>query len=239
MADSAHEYKPILLIDKPKGITSNAALTKIKKIISAQTKCRTRDLPKIGHGGTLDPLATGLLVVGITRIGTRQLHDSINHDKVYECEIDLLKSSVTGDMEAFEQHELGNRSEPTIAEIQELIDTNFTGDITQIPPIYSALKIDGAKACDLARASKEVKMKPRIITLHDVQILEYSFPALKLRVSCSKGTYIRTLGMDIGKELGLYGTLSNLRRIKSGDYAIENAYDLDSLKYNDLLCCDE
>lgn len=226
-------YKQIVLIDKPRGISSNDALGMIKKIIRGETRCRTRDLPKIGHGGTLDPLATGLLVVGITRSGTRQLQTAIEHDKTYECVIDLLKSSKTGDLEDYTQERFSGSS-PDDNHVKSVL-SSFVGTITQTPPIYSALKINGTKACDLARAGEEIVMKSRIITIYSIELIRYEFPILEIRVSCSKGTYIRTLGMDIGNELGLYGTLLRLHRIRSGDYEIADAYALDELTYNDLL----
>lgn len=228
-------YKPIVLIDKPRGISSNKALTKIKGVIRSHLQCGNKDLPKIGHGGTLDPEATGLLVVGLTREGTRKLNDHINEDKVYECEIDLLKESETGDLEKFKQMEIGDIIVPNLDLVQSVITSKFVGKIKQTPPAYSALKIQGKKACDLARNGQEVVLSSREITIYAIDILDFKFPILKLRVHCSKGTYIRTLGQDIGKALELYGTLISLRRLKSGSHEILDAINLNDLKFSDLL----
>jgi tRNA pseudouridine55 synthase len=232
-------YKTIVLIDKPRGITSNATLGQIKKVIRSHLQCGSKELPKIGHGGTLDPEATGLLIIGITRDGTRELGTQIEADKIYECEVDLLKSSVTGDLELFEQMNLPDGIDiPTLAEIEELIATNFTGTVEQTPPIYSALKVGGKKACDLARAGKDVELKARNITLYSIKVIDYTFPVLTLRIHCSKGTYIRTVGQDIGKALGLYGTLCSLRRLQSGLFDIADAIKLDTLTFDDLIISD-
>lgn len=228
-------YKFIILVDKPRGITSNKVLSRIKILIRNHLKCENKDLPKIGHGGTLDPEATGLLIVGLTRNGTKKLNDHINEDKIYECEIDLLKDSKTGDLESFVQMEIQDLKPPDLVTIQDVLISKFIGEIEQIPPAYSALKINGKKAYELARAGKEVHLSPRKITMHSINILEYHFPVLKLRVHCSKGTYIRSLGQDIGKELNLYGTLISLRRFKSGIYSIEDAIKLDKLIFDDLI----
>lgn len=240
MADNLN-YKTIVIIDKPRGISSNGAIGKIKNVIRSHLNCGKRDLPKIGHGGTLDPEATGVLVIGLTRAGTRTLGTHIGADKMYECEVDLLKTSVTGDMEQFEQMELSEsqdslrRSIPTLEEIEDLIRSDFTGEIEQTPPIYSALKVGGKKACDLARAGKDVELKPRKVTLYEVEVISYEFPVLSLRIHCSKGTYIRTVGQDIGKSLGLYGTLLSLRRIRSGSHDIADAIALNDLTFDDLV----
>ena len=238
MADYDFEYKNILLIDKPRGISSNYAINRIKHVIKNKLQITNKYLPKIGHGGTLDPEATGLLIIGITRVGTKKLSEQIGADKIYECDIDLLKQSETGDMEIFEQFSLDDfdRDIPSIDEIKNLIDDKFIGEVEQTPPIYSALKVNGKKACDLARQGIDVKLKSRKITIYDIQILNYDFPVLSLKLHCSKGTYIRTIGMDIGAELNLCGTLLNLRRIKSGDYSINDSIELDKLTFDDLLC---
>ena len=229
-------YKTIVIVDKPRGISSNGAIGKIKSVIRSHLMCGKRGLPKIGHGGTLDPEATGVLVIGLTRAGTRTLGTHIGADKMYECEVDLLKTSVTGDMEQFEQMELSeSQSIPTLEEIENLIRSDFVGEIEQTPPIYSALKVGGKKACDLARAGKEVELKPRKVTLYEVEVISYEFPVLSLRIHCSKGTYIRTVGQDIGKSLGLYGTLLSLRRIRSGSHDIADAIALNDLTFDDLV----
>jgi tRNA pseudouridine55 synthase len=157
-------------------------------VIRDHLNCGNKELPKIGHGGTLDPEATGLLIVGITRAGTKGLTNHIKADKIYECEVDLLKDSKTGDLESFEQKEMpDNTFSPPLAIVEEIIASQFIGEIEQTPPIYSALKICGQKACDLARAGKDVKIEPRRITIYSVEVVAYEFPVLTLRVHCSKG----------------------------------------------------
>ena len=228
------KFKEIILIDKPKGISSYKAISNIKWIFKKNGYKKI----KIGHAGTLDPLATGLLVIGITRAGTKRLGTLINQDKTYICDIDLLKDSESGDMENYKQmletKDVEMKEIPSLELIQELIETKFTGEIEQTPPQHSALKINGKKACDLARKGIKVEMKSRKITIHEIEVLEYEFPVLKLQVKCSKGTYIRTLGKDIGKELGFYGTLLDLRRIQSGGFSIDNALTLEDLNFNFL-----
>jgi tRNA pseudouridine55 synthase len=124
---------------------------------------------------------------------------------------------------------------PSLEQIENIIKEKFIGLIEQVPPVLSAIKINGKKACDLVRKNIDVKMIPRNITIYDIVILDYNFPILKLHVKCSKGTYIRTLGQDLGKALGLWGTLISLRRVKSGDYSIDSAIKLESIKIDDIV----
>lgn len=221
--------KTILLIDKPIGMTSMKVITILKKKLG---------ISKIGHAGTLDPLASGLLVVGLNREGTRMLTNLILETKEYICEIDLLKKSASGDLEFFEQMTLEQSESKIIPPqdvIEKLLKDKFSGEISQTPSIYSAIKINGKKAYELARNSITPEMVPRNVTIYENEIMDYTFPVLKLRVKCSKGTYIRSLGQDIGKELGLYGTLISLRRIASGNYSINDALQLESITPNDII----
>lgn len=232
-SESVQGFEPltIITVNKPYGHTSMDVVRDLRRVLKP-VKIR-----KVGYAGTLDPCATGVLIVGISRGGTKQMAGFTDQDKEYVTEIDLLKDTESGDMEKFsddDQKALGDTEPPTLDEIKGLIETKFVGKITQTPPGLSAIKINGKKACDLVRSGQEVKMKSRDVTIHGIDILEYKFPVLKLRVKCSKGTYIRTLGQDIGKELGLWGTLVSLTRTVCGDHRIEDALELSKITLDDL-----
>ena len=227
--------KSIVVIDKPHGITSMTVVRKLRRLL------KPLNITKVGYAGTLDPYATGVLVVGVGREGTRQLGDLTNKNKEYVCEIDLLKDSPSGDMENFKgeyQRDVKDLPKdfqpPTIDQIKQLILDKFIGEIRQTPPKLSAIKMNGKKACDMVRSGEDFEMKERSVTLFETEVLEYAFPVLKLRVKCSKGTYIRTIGQDIGKNLGLWGTLLSLRRTVSGDHGLEEALTLDTMTLADL-----
>ncbi|VBB18495.1 tRNA pseudouridine(55) synthase TruB [Yasminevirus sp. GU-2018] len=229
--------KSIIVIDKPHGITSMTVVRKLRRLL------KPLNVTKVGYAGTLDPYATGVLVVGVGRDGTRQLGDLTDKNKEYVCEIDLLKDSFSGDMEDFKEEYQRDVSKdlpkdfqpPTLDQIKELIRDKFVGEIKQTPPKLSAIKMNGKKACDMVRNGDDFEMKERTVTLFETEVLEYVFPVLKLRVKCSKGTYIRTLGQDIGKNLGLWGTLLSLRRTVSGDHSLKDALNLDTMTLSDLI----
>jgi len=226
--------KPLIIIDKPLKITSMDVVRVLRRLLKS-VGIKT----KIGYAGTLDPYASGVLIVGIGRSGTKLLGDLTDKDKEYICEIDLLKNSYSGDMEEFIPEYQLTMPEgveiPTADKINNIIKTKFIGRIKQIPPTLSAIKINGRKACDLVRENINVVMKERTITIFDIEILSVQFPVIKLHVKCSKGTYIRTLGQDLGRELGLWGTLISLRRIKCGDHTINDSIELNKITLNDLL----
>lgn len=230
--DNLPKIKSIIVVDKPHGITSMTVVRKLRKLL------KPMNITKIGYAGTLDPFATGVLVVGIGRNGTRQLGVLTNKNKEYVCEIDFLKDTPSGDLEGFkESHQKSlfeNQYEPSINQIQDLIKNKFIGEVKQIPPKLSAIKINGKKACNMVRKNEDFEMKERTITIFEIDVLEYTFPILKLRVKCSKGTYIRTLGQDIGKAFGLWGTIIFLRRTCSGDHMLKDAMILDQLTLTDL-----
>lgn len=227
------KIKSLIVIDKPLMITSMDVVRVLRRIL------KPLGITRIGYAGTLDPCASGVLIVGIGREGTRQLGTLTDQDKEYVCEIDLLKNSYSGDMDNFlPEYQMSLSPDtviPRIDQIQHIIETKFTGQISQIPPALSAIKINGKKAYDLARKNIAFEMKERKITIHEIEILGYTFPVLKLRVKCSKGTYIRTLGKDIGRELKLWGTLISLRRTRSGDHTITDAIELNKVTLKDLI----
>ncbi|MCH7640796.1 tRNA pseudouridine(55) synthase TruB [Patescibacteria group bacterium] len=235
-----------LLIDKPKGITSHDVIDEVRKITGEK---------KVGHAGTLDPNATGLLIVGVGRESTKRLGKiAIGTKKTYESEIYLGEERDTDDSEgkvikiwripqqvrssqvakSARDDKAGIKSLPALskAKIEEILKT-FVGEQEQIPPKYSSIKIKGKKAYELARKGEKVDLKPRKITIYSIKLVSYKFPSLKIETTVSSGTYVRALARDIGKRLGSGAYLKNLRRTKIGDYSIDQAIRLRSLsKFN-------
>ena len=180
---------------------------------------------RIGHGGTLDPMATGVLPVFVGR-ATRGVEFFEHAEKIYEATIRLGLTTDTEDVTGTVLTE----QEAKISEQDFLnILPQFRGKIQQIPPMYSALKVNGQKLCDLARKGKEVERQPREIEIYELECLEFSGDTARLRVHCSKGTYIRTLCKDIGEALGCGGCMAALRRVSAGEYGIEEAVPLQTL----------
>jgi tRNA pseudouridine55 synthase len=213
----------ILLIDKPVGWTSFDVCAKIRGQIRAEYRARgekpTKRQLKVGHAGTLDPFATGLLIILIGDATSRS-DEFLKLDKVYEATIDLGKTSTTGDLEG-EMTDISDR-QPTEAEVKAALE-QFVGDITQIPPAYSAIKINGQRAYKLAREGKDVEVPARNVTIHSIELIDYSYPEVKIRTNVSSGTYIRTLAEDIGRLLGTGGYCSQLSRTKVGECSIADA----------------
>ena len=206
----------IVIIDKPAGWTSQDVVSKLRGVL------RTK---RIGHGGTLDPMATGVLPVFVGR-ATRGVEFFEHAEKTYEA---TLRLGITTDTEDI-TGEILEKREPSVTKEDFLsVLHRFRGEIQQIPPMYSALKINGQKLCDLARKGKEVERKPRTITIYALECLEFSGETARLLVHCSKGTYIRTLCKDIGQALGCGGCMEALRRVKAGSYTIEEAIPLAEL----------
>ena len=218
-----HPKKPrlsihgVLLLDKPVGFSSNDALIKAKRLLNAK---------KGGHTGTLDPFATGLLPLCFGE-ATKFSQDLLEADKRYETVVHLGVSTSTGDTEG----EVTARSEayPTLAEIEASLPA-FRGLISQIPPMYSALKRDGKPLYEYARAGITLEREARQVTIHELTLLDYTAPYLRLRVTCSKGTYIRVLGEDIGNALGCGAHLHALRRIGVGDLTLDGSMTLEALE---------
>lgn len=207
-----------ILIDKPAGITSHDVVVFLRKI----TKIR-----KIGHAGTLDPIATGLLILGIGRNATRKLSNFQKLDKEYIAKIKLGAISNTFDKEG-KIKQTNIKKKPNIEEIRKALSF-FIGEIKQIPPPFSAKKIKGKKAYELARRGIKIKLKPKLIKIYNIEILKYSFPYLEIKVFCSSGTYIRSLAHEIGKKLGCGGYIEELRRTRIGNFSVENTIKIDSL----------
>ena len=219
-----------ILLDKPLDWTSFQAVNKLKYKLK-----REFNLPKkfkIGHAGTLDPRATGLLIVCTGKF-TKIIPEIQDAPKEYFTEIKIGVQTESYDTEKPEilQQDI---SEITETQIKETLE-KFLGEIDQKPPIFSAIKIEGNRAYDLARAGKEVEMKSRKTTITYIENIEIDLPFVRFTVGCSKGTYIRSLAHDIGQELGVGAYLTNLRRTKIGDYLVENAstdYLQNDFKFN-------
>ena len=206
----------IVIIDKPAGWTSQDVVSKLRGALHTR---------RIGHGGTLDPMATGVLPVFVGR-ATRAVEFFEHAEKTYEA---VLRLGITTDTEDMTGEVLETRP-VSLSEAQFLaVLPQFRGQIQQIPPMYSALKINGQKLCDLARKGREVERKPRTVTIHELECLEFTGETARLRIHCSKGTYIRTLCKDIGAALGCGGCMESLRRVTAGAYTIEEAVPLAQL----------
>ena len=203
----------IVIVDKPEGWTSQDVVSKLRGVLHTK---------RIGHGGTLDPMATGVLPVFVGR-ATRGVEFFEHAEKTYEATIRLGLTTDTEDTSGTVLKE----QEVTISEADFLaVLPKFRGNIQQIPPMYSALKVNGQKLYDLARKGKEVERQPRDITIFELDCLEFSGDTARLRVRCSKGTYIRTLCKDIGEALGCGGCMAALRRVSAGESTIEEAVPL-------------
>ena len=217
MTDTDFLEGQIILLDKPLDWTSFQAVNKLKFKLK-----REFNLPKkfkIGHAGTLDPRATGLLIICTGKF-TKIIPEIQDAPKEYFTEIKIGVQTESYDTEKPEilEQDISNITDEQIKETLE----KFLGEIDQKPPIFSAIKIDGNRAYDLARAGKEVEMKSRKTTINYITDIEIELPFVRFTVGCSKGTYIRSLAHDIGQDLGVGAYLTNLRRTKIGEYKIEN-----------------
>lgn len=206
----------IVIVDKPQGWTSQDVTARLRRVFGTR---------RIGHGGTLDPMATGVLPVFVGR-ATRAVEFFEHAEKTYET---VLRFGITTDTEDMTGTVLTEENVSfTEEQLQETLAA-FRGEILQVPPMYSALKVNGQKLCDLARKGKTVARQPRPITIHELTLVERGENTLRLRVRCSKGTYIRTLCKDIGEYLGCGGCMESLRRVAAGEYTIDEAVPLQTL----------
>ena len=213
----------ILNIKKPKGISSHGVVQKIRKITGEK---------RVGHGGTLDPFAEGVLVIGVGRESTKKLGEILKGtDKEYLATIELGRTSTTGDSEG-ELHAVVD--EETVSEIkrEEIEQTlaKFRGEIEQTPPLYSALKIQGQPAYRLARAGKNFVLPKRKVKIKELEILGFAPPLLKLKIAVSSGTYIRSLAEDIGKDMRVGAYLKELLRTRVGQFKVEESKTLEELE---------
>lgn len=210
-------FNGIIIIDKEPGFTSHDVVAKMRGICGQK---------KIGHTGTLDPMATGVLPVCLGS-GTKLCDMLADRDKEYVAELLLGVETDTQDTTG---HVLVRKPVEATEEKVLAVCKSFLGDYEQVPPMYSALKVDGKKLYELARAGKEVERKARPVKILELEILECRLPVVKMRVVCSKGTYIRTLCADIGAGLGCGGTMQSLRRTAVGRFTLENALTLGELQ---------
>ena len=206
----------IVIVDKPQGWTSQDVTARLRRVFNTR---------RIGHGGTLDPMATGVLPVFVGR-ATRGVEFFEHAEKTYET---VLRLGLTTDTEDISGTVLSEQDAFVTGEQLEAVLQNFRGEIMQVPPMYSALKINGQKLVDLARKGREVERQPRPITIHELTLLGMEADGIHLRVRCSKGTYIRTLCKDIGEALGCGGCMAALRRVTAGEYTIEESVPLQTL----------
>jgi tRNA pseudouridine55 synthase len=210
----------VLLIDKPVGLSSNDALTKVKRIVNAK---------KAGHTGTLDPFATGLLPLCFGE-ATKFSQDLLEADKTYDAVVHLGVTTTTGDTEG---EVVETRPVDVTPEKIEAALARFRGPIMQIPPMYSALKRDGKALYEYAREGIVLEREARPVTIHKLEMLGYDAPMLAIRVTCSKGTYVRVLGEDIGAALGCGAHLNALRRIGVGALTVDGMVTLEQLQAHD------
>jgi tRNA pseudouridine55 synthase len=212
----------IILIDKPKTWSSFDVVAKVRGIVRSETGLKK---PKVGHTGTLDPLATGLMIVVLGSYCKRAQEFS-KLDKVYEVTMKLGETSTTDDDEG-EKLKIGDRR-PESEEVQKAV-LGFVGETQQIPPAFSAIKVNGKRAYKLAREGKEVVIEPRTVTIQSITELSYDYPYVRFTTHVSSGTYIRSLVRDIGEKLQTGAYMSDLRRTKVGSFSIENALAMNDL----------
>ncbi|MFT4024658.1 MAG: tRNA pseudouridine(55) synthase TruB [Flavihumibacter sp.] len=218
---NAFEEGKVLLIDKPLEWTSFDVVRKIRNQIK---------IKKVGHAGTLDPLATGLLIV-CTGKYTKKINEYMAQEKEYTGTITLGAVTPTYDLESEpEQHRpAGHLTETDIRKVA----ADFTGPIEQVPPAHSAIKINGKRVYELARKGKEVKLEPRPVTIYAFELTRFALPEIDFRVVCSTGTYIRSLANDVGAALGVGGYLSALRRTRIGAFSVNDAIAPDAVVKTD------
>lgn len=207
-----------LLIDKPAGLTSFGVVARIRRVLSEQAGKKV----KVGHTGTLDPFATGLMILVVGKECKNAGHYS-KLDKTYEATFRLGQTSTTGDLEG-ELTDISDR-QPSLDEVKEVL-AKFTGVIQQRPPVFSAIKVDGRRAYKLARSGELIELPLRDVTIHSLELMDYSYPELKIRTHVSSGTYIRSLGVDIGEALGTGAYCNQLRRTVIDRWKVEDAKQL-------------
>lgn len=207
----------ILFIDKPSGMTSFDVIRVLRKKLNIR---------KMGHAGTLDPLATGLLIIALES-ATKQISAYMNLPKEYEVLIEFGKISDSYDADG-EIKETGNLKKVARKDFEAVLN-NFIGEIEQMPPAFSAKRINGVRAYDMARQGLKVDLKPNRIRIFSIEMLDWKWPFVSLRVKCGKGTYIRSLAHDIGAKLGCGGYVKELRRTAIGEFRVADAQKLDNI----------
>lgn len=216
----------ILLVDKPKDWTSHDVVAKVRNMLKKEAGKKI----KVGHTGTLDPMATGLLVLVVGSY-TKRAGEFSKLDKVYEATIKLGETSTTGDAEG--EKIFVSDKKPDEASIKNAI-AFYKGTYEQMPPAYSAIKIGGRKAYDLARKGQEVNLEPRKVTIYEITDVKYDYPYVSFTAKVSSGTYIRSLAQDIGEKLGTGAHLTELNRTMIGDFTLEKATAITDVKFDKL-----
>jgi len=218
MFEQQNNFSGLLLVNKPSGITSFKVVSIIRKTLKVK---------KVGHCGTLDPLAVGLMIVLVGKSATKQQDKFMKQDKVYYAKIKLGIKTDTGDLEGqiISQSDFSNI---TLEQIKSVCNS-FIGETEQEPPMYSALKVNGKKLYELARKGITVERKKRKITIYNIDVLSFDGSEIEIRVKCSSGTYIRVLAQDIGTKLNTDATLSYLRREQIGPFSLDNAVSLENI----------
>lgn len=215
----------ILLVNKPVSWTSFDVVARVRKIIATEQKVKPAAV-KVGHTGTLDPLASGLLILLVGKKYTRLAGDFSKLDKAYVTELFLGSTTLSGDRE-FTPEKVSDH-QPTIEKINQTLKS-FTGPILQTPPIYSAIKINGQRAYKLARDGRELKLQPRPVTIYQLSLVKYEYPTLTLKAKVSSGTYIRSLAVDIGQKLQTGAYMNNLIRTRVGKFKLEDSLEVANL----------
>jgi len=220
----------LLLVDKPSEWTSFDVVAKVRGILESESrKSGERKRIKVGHAGTLDPFATGLLLI-LVGDATKQTQSLLKLDKSYEATFKLGATSNTDDIEGeiIETEGANPADEKVLMEALE----KFKGEISQVPPQFSAIKVKGKRAYKSARAGEHIELEPRNVTVYDIENIVYSWPDLSLSISVSSGTYIRSMARDIGHELGVGGYTDVLRRTKIGQYDAADSTLVTELNYD-------
>jgi len=218
----------LLLIDKPRGWTSFDVVAKIRGVVRAEAKKQgVIGKIKVGHTGTLDPMATGLLVIAIGSY-TKKVPELTKQDKTYRATMTLGKTSNTDDAEG--DLAFVSSAQPSESDIG-LVLQNFVGTIQQVPPQFSAIKIAGVRSYNAARAGKEVRLEPRSVTIYSISDINYEYPTVTFLTHVGSGTYIRSIARDVGARLGVGAYLSDLRRTQVGNFSINAACSVDGMTY--------
>jgi tRNA pseudouridine55 synthase len=220
----------MLLIDKPRTWTSFDVVNYVRRMVATLEAKKPKNC-KVGHTGTLDPLASGLLIILVGKAYTRRAGELTKQDKTYEVTMRLGITSTTGDEEG--EKTVASDAIPTESTIQNLLN-RYTGELQQVPPVYSAMKVNGQRAYKLARAGTPVELAARPVTIYENQLVRYDYPFVWFTSQVSSGTYIRSLVEDLGKQLGTGAYMSDLRRTKIGRYDISRASEVASLSTETL-----
>jgi tRNA pseudouridine55 synthase len=223
MSQPELEIAGLLVVDKESRINSARVVDRVKRFLPRSTK--------VGHAGTLDPFATGVLIL-LLGSATRRCEQVMAWRKTYEATLRLGATTLTDDPESPER--LTELVEPTAKDAIVAALAHFIGPIQQRPPVYSAIKIAGRRACDRARDGAEIEMQARTVHVHSINLLDYAWPLLKVRIECGRGTYIRSIARDLGAALGVGAYLTQLRRTRIGDYGVEHAVCLEELSSSNI-----